>query len=144
MKKVIFVILLIFVAIIACFCMNYKEAVKTQSQAIKFNSEFEFYNRESVFGTDVTTIINKAINNNEKYNVPKDEQKQYIADDEYSIKIYVYMMINQTTYPMEMLNDRGLKEFTQYFGEVEFKCTDVKYHEKNGKIAEMTFAATQE
>ena len=54
------------------------------------------------------------------------------------------MIINETTYPMENLNAQGLKEFTKYFGEVEFKCINVKYHEASGKIAEMTFAATEE
>lgn len=144
MKKTIFVILLLFLVIIVCVYMNYKQALVAQNQAIKFNSEFEFYNKKSILGTDITTLINKAIDNNEKYNIPKDEQGGYIADDKNSIKIYVYMLINDTTYPMETLNKRGLQEFTRYFGEVEFECTAVKYHEATGKIAEMTFAAKQE
>lgn len=144
MKKTIFVLLLIFLVIIVCIYMNYKQALVVQNQAIKFNSEFEFYNKKSILGTDITTLINKAIDNNEKYNIPKDENDVYIADDENSIKIYVYMLINDTTYPMETLNTRGLQEFTRYFGEVEFECTAVKYHKATGKIAEMTFAAKQE
>lgn len=113
-------------------------------QAQKFNSEFEFYNKESVLGTDVTTLINKAIDNNEKLGIKKDENDMYIADSENSIKIYVHMILDDTTYPMEILKKTGLTEFTRYFGEVQFKCTNVKYHEKTGKIAEMTFAATKE
>ena len=143
MKKTIFVILLIFLAIIVCIYMNYKELVASQNQAQKFNSDFEFYNKESILGTDITTIINKAIDNNEKLNIPKDEDGLYIANNENSIKIYVYMLINETTYPMERLKASGLNEFARYFGEVEFKCTDVKYHKSTGRIAEMTFAATQ-
>lgn len=144
MKKTIFIILLIFLTIIVCIYMNYKDALVTQNQARKFNSEFELYNRESVLGTDITTLINKAIDNNEKFDIPKDENGKYIPDEQNSIKIYVYMLINETTYPMETLNTRGLQEFTKAFGEVEFKCTDVKYHKTSGKVAEMTFAATQE
>lgn len=144
MKKTICVVLLIFLTITVCIYMNYKEALLVQNQAKKFNAEFEFYNKESILGTDVTTLINKAIDNNEKYNIPKDKNNLYISDEKNSIKIYVYMIINETTYPMENLYDRGLAEFTQYFGEVEFKCTNVKYHELTGKIAEMTFAATEE
>lgn len=143
MKKTIFVILLIFLVTIVCIYMNYKELLVKQTGAEKFNSEFEFYNKDSILGTDITTIINKAIDNNEKYNIKKDEKDEYIPDDENSIKIYVHMLINETTYPMEDLKKLGLDSFTRYFGEVEFKCTNVKYHQKTGKIAEMTFAATQ-
>lgn len=144
MKKTILILLSIFLAIIVCIYMNYKENLMAQMQAQKFNSEFEFYNRESILGTDVTTLINKAMDNNEKLGVQKDENDMYVADDEKSIKIYVHMILDETTYPMETLKKTGLAEFTRYFGEVEFKCTDVKYHEKTGKIAEMTFAATKE
>ena len=143
MKKTIFVILLIFLAIILCIYMNYKDLLVAQNQSEKFNAEFEFYNKESILGTDITTLINKAIDTNENYNIPKDKNNLSISDEKNSIQIYVYMIINETTYPMENLNDRGLSEFTQYFGEVEFKCIDIKYHKTTGKIAEMKFAATK-
>lgn len=144
MKKTIFVILLLFLVIMVCIFMNYKEALVTQNQAIKFNSEFEFYNKDRILGTDITTLINKAINNNEKMGIPKNEKNEYIPDEKNSIKLYIHMIINETTYPMETLNNRGLQDFTKYFGEVEFKCTSVKYHKATGRIAEMTFEATQE
>ena len=95
MKKTIFVILLVFLAIIACIYMNYKELLSKQTQAQKFNSEFLFYNQEAVLGTSVTTVINKAIDNNEKFQIPRDENGLYIADKENSIKIYVHMLINE-------------------------------------------------
>ena len=145
MKKTIFVILSIFLIIIICLYMNYKNMMVSQVQAKKFNQEYEFYsNQETILGTDITTLINKAIDNNEKYNIKKDKNGMYIVDEKNSMKIYVYMIINETTYPMEHLVATGLSDFTRYFGEVEFKCTDVKYHNETGKIAEMTFAATHE
>ena len=144
MKRVIIVIISIVLAIVVCIYMNYKQALILQNEARKFNTDFEFYNKESILGTDITTLINKAVDNNEKYNIKKDENGMYIADESYSIKIYVYMLINDTTYPMESIQETGLTDFTRYFGEVEFKCTDVKYHELTGRIAEMAFAATEE
>lgn len=144
MKKTIFVILLLFLVMIVCIFMNYKEALVAQNEARKFNSEFEFYNKDRILGTDITTLINKAINNNEKMGIPKNEKNEYIPDEKNSIKLYIHMIINETTYPMEALEARGLQDFTKYFGEVEFKCTNVKYHETTGRIAEMTFEATQE
>lgn len=143
MKKTIIVIILIFLAIITCIYMNYKDVMFAQNEAKKFNSDFEFYNKESILGTDITTLINKAIDNNEKYNIEKNSEGLYVSDGKNSIEIYIYMIINDTTYPMERLKTTGLEQFTKYFGEVEFKCTDVKYHEKTGKISEMTFASTR-
>ena len=144
MKKTILVILSIFLTIIICLYMNYKNMMILQTQAKKFNQEYEFYSKqETVLGTDITTLINKAIDNNEKYNIKKDKNGMYIADDKNSMKIYVYMLINETTYSMEQLVVTGLTDFTRYFGEVEFKCTDVKYHSSTGRISEMVFAATE-
>ena len=143
MKKTIVVILLIFMAIVVCIYMNYKEMMVSKTEALKFNKEFEFYNKEVLLGTDITTVINKAVDNNEQYKIPKDAKGLYIADDKNSIKIYVHMIINDETYPMEQLIQTGLSDFTSYFGEVEFKCSEIKYHEATGKISEMTFASTQ-
>ncbi len=143
MKKTIFILLSIVFVIIICIYMNYRELLFKQTDAKKFNQAFEFYNKESIYGTDVTTVINKAIDNNEKFNIPKDENGLYKADNKNSIKIYVYMLINETTYPMESFINLGLNEFTRNFGEIKFECTDVKYHQSTGKIAEMTFAAKQ-
>lgn len=84
--------------------------------------------------------MNRAISNNEKNFVKKDENGLYNLDDENCVEIYVKMIINNTVYRMERINNLGMDSFTVYFGEVGFKCTEVKYHE-NGKIASLTFEA---
>ena len=139
MKKTICVILLIFLAIVICIYMNYKQMIMTQNEAKKFNKEYEFYNKEAILGTDITTIINKAMDNNETFSVPKDEKNQYIPNETNSIKIYLCLKAEDKPSPMEEIVQVGLTNFTSLFGEVTFKCAGVKYHEKTGKIAEMTF-----
>ena len=139
MKKTICVILLIFLAIVICIYMNYKQMIMTQNEAKKFNKEYEFYNKEAILGTDITTIINKAMDNNETFSVPKDEKNQYIPNETNSIKIYLCLKAEDKSSPMEEIVQVGLTNFTSLFGEVAFKCAGVKYHEKTGKIAEMTF-----
>ena len=42
------------------------------------------------------------------------------------------------------LRRNGMDEFAQYFGSVLFKCNEVTYHEKSGRIATMIFEALQE
>lgn len=143
MKKILAVILLIMIVIVAVLVFNYKNLQMQKQEIIKFNSIYENYNKENLNGLDITTLINKAISNNEKYTIPKDEEGLYVLDDEYSIEIYVTMIINETTYRMERINTLGMNSFVAYFGQVSFKCTDVKYHSKTGRIASMTFEAKE-
>ena len=143
MKKFLFTICLFFVIIIIILVVNYNNFQKKQMEIQKFNKIFEQYNAEDLNGLDITTVINKAIDNNEKYQIAKDEKGIYIADNEKSVKIYITMIINEKTYPMEKLNALGMESFIEYFGAVSFKCTDIKYHSKNGRVSEMTFEATE-
>lgn len=143
MKKTFLVISLIFLIIIAVIFVNFRNMQKLEREAKQFNQIYEEYNKEKLNGLDITTVINKAINNNEKYEISKDENGEYISDNMYSIKIYITMIINNKTYPMERINSLGMGSFVEYFSSVDFKCTSIKYHEKTGRISEMTFAATE-
>ena len=85
--------------------------------------------------------MNKAIDNNEQYKIKKDESGLYIPDELFSTKIYIILEKEGSKYPMENFYKVGIKEFTKYFGELNFECTKVNYHE-NGRISEMFFQAT--
>lgn len=143
MKKILALILLIILVVVGIFAINYKNLQKKKEEIRNFNLIYENYNKDNLNGLDITTLINKAISNNEKYMVPKDEEGLYILDDENSIEIYVTMIINETTYKMERINTLGMNSFVAYFGQVRFKCTDIQYHKKTGKIASMTFEAKE-
>ena len=142
MKKILFTITLFFVIIIVICVVNYQNLQKRQAEIYKFNRVFEEYNTENLNGLDITTVINKAIDNNEKNELLKNEKNEYIANDTNSVKIYIKMIINKKTYSMETIYDAGINAFIENFGTVDFKCTDMKYH-KNGRISEMTFEATE-
>lgn len=43
-----------------------EEALKTE-QLAKFNREYEAYNKQKLYGTDIISVINKAVSNNKKY-----------------------------------------------------------------------------
>lgn len=143
MRKNILIIFVILIIILVIVGMKYKDIQATKREALKFNYSYEEYNKENLNGLDITTLINKAVNNNERFEIPKDEEGLYKLDDENSIEIYVKMIINDTTYRMERINNLGINSFIAYFGEVNFKCIDIQYHKKNGKIASMTFEATE-
>lgn len=122
--------------------MQYKNLQKQKLEITKFNLNYEEYNKDNLNGLDITSLINRATSHNEKNFVEKDENGLYNLDNENCIEIYVKMIINNTTYRMERINNLGINSFTEYFGEVSFKCIDVKYH-KNGKISSMTFEAKE-
>ena len=143
MKKYIFTICSLFVIIIIVLFMNYSEYKKQQIETKKFNNIYEEYNKENLNGLDIITVINKAIDNNEKYEISKDEKGLYIQNDTNSIKIYISLTLNDKIYFMENIHAVGTEAFIQNFGIVEFKCTDIKYHSKTGRVSEMTFEATE-
>lgn len=143
MKKTLLIICILFLIIMLILFMNLKQVQKQNRELQKFNSEYEFYNREDLCGVDITTVINKAVDNNEKYEVKKDENGYYVPNEENSIKIYIKLINNEKTYEMERIKQIGLESFVEFFGEVDFKCTDIEYHEKSGKISKMTFESLE-
>ncbi len=143
MKKILAVILIVMIIVVTFFVLNYKNLQTKKQEINNFNLVYENYNKDNLNGLDITTLINKATSNNEKYSIPKDEQGLYVLDDEYSIEIYVTMIINETTYRMERIDSLGINSFVAYFGQVSFKCTDIQYHQKTGRIASMTFEAKE-
>lgn len=144
MKKGFIVIALICFISIIIVVYNYNNYYIKQKEIISFNKQYLEFNKNQVKGLDITSIMNLAISNNEKYNVEKNEKDEYIDDGEYSIKIFLKMKIDGKTYSMEAFEKNGMDEFAQYFGSILFKCTEVTYHEKSGRIAMMTFEALQE
>lgn len=47
-------------------------------QLVAFNSEYEAYNKRVMYGTDIITVVNKAIVHNEKMLASKKEDPYYI------------------------------------------------------------------
>ena len=139
MKRIASLILIIVIILICVIIANYKEEEIEQINVNSFNLEYEEFNKESLNGLKVATVINKAIDLNELNEIPRDEKGFYILDDELSIEIYITMQVNETTYKMESLYGLGLDKFIKSFGSAEFKSTDIKYHEKTGRVASMTF-----
>ena len=141
MKKnslIVSLILLTTVIIVCMLAMNLNS--KTKKVITKENLEYEKYLNNNFHGTDVITLINKAISNNEKNNVSKDEKGFYISNDKNSIRIDLVMVTDwekeeTTTYKMESISKVGITEFIKNFNIVEFKCTKKEYHSQTGKIA---------
>ena len=147
MKKTLLILsllLIIFFVIIFMLFMYSKNAEKSKQNIQKFNQEYEQYINKEITGTELVTLISKAINNNEKNNIPKDDKKIYIEDDAYCLKIKVKFLDSNDTYEMEVINAIGLKQFIANYNTVNFKCTQYTYNKQTGRIGQMTFEEVEE
>ena len=141
MKKSVVLVVIILVVLTLIGIVHYRNEQQRIQEILKYNLLYEEYNKEGLNGLDVTTIINKAVNNNERNSVEKDEYGFYIDNKTDSVIIDVKMIIDGEIYRMEQINQLGIGDFTEYFAEVKFNCIEVKYHEETGKISYMLFEA---
>lgn len=140
MKKNVIIISLILLAIIIVCATLINIKTKVSKATLKQNQEYEKYLEKNIYGTDVVTLINKAISDNEANNVQKDEKGYYIDNNQNSIKIDLVMITDvekekTTTYKMEAISKVGVTEFIKNFNIAEFKCTKKEYHSQTGKLA---------
>ena len=138
MKKVILGILLIVVISVSIFFSWYKNNLQSLKEVKKFNSQFEEYLNKNITGVDLTTVLNKAIENNNKYKISKDSNGKYINDNNYYIDIIIKPVEGGKSFLMEAFEKVGIKEFTKSFGGIVFKSKKIEYH-KNGRISKIYF-----
>ena len=153
MKKTITAILLIIVIIVIIITMQIRNIAQNKQEALSFNSEYEKYKDKDLYGIDIVTVINKAIDNNTKYNIVKDEKGRYIEDEENSIKVELNLIAsvdektgekNIVTHPMERLMEVGLDGFITNFNLTTFKVNKIEYHKKTGRVSKIVFEQIEE
>jgi len=138
MKKTIIFIICVVIIILSAFYMKYLDYREERNSVKKSNLEYEMYLNKEITGRELTSVVNKAVNNNEKNKVAKNENKIYEKNDETSISIDILMSDNETTYKMEAIYNGGMVTFIQYYGDILFKCTKIEYNSK-GKVCYMVF-----
>lgn len=138
MKKILIYIICIVLIILSVIGTKYLKFKEQKSLIQKYNLEYEVYLNQDVTGRELTTAINRAVNNNEKNSVQKDEKGFYIDDDNNSVKIEIKILDNDTTYQMETLYNGGMENFIQYYGDINFNCSKIDYNSK-GKVSHIIF-----
>ena len=140
MKK-IFIFLIIIVIIVVIIGFNYFSYKNKYKIIQNENAEFEEYKDKEVYGLSVATIINKAVDKNTKNKIEKDDKGNFIQNDENSIEVEIHMVENEKDYDlkMEQIYNSGVEQFVQYYGNIQFKCSKIEYHEKTGRIKYILF-----
>ena len=139
MKKSLFILIatcLIVLLVIIYIIYNYQMSVIKANRA---NSEFEKYTNNSILGSSLMTLINKVIDNNEKNNVPKDDNDLYINDDKNSIIIEVKFLEADQIFRMEAISKLGPEEFIKNYNTMSFQCIKKEYHKKTNSISYLYF-----
>lgn len=138
MKKlaIFFLLVIIIVAGMYYMYLDYQAKEKT---AKRENYEFDSYYQKEIFGTELTTIINKAFDRNTNNEVQKDNKGKYIDNNTNSIKIDIKMLDNDKIYDMETLQGGSMEKFVEFYNQIQFKCVEIKYHNSTKKVKYLLF-----
>ena len=144
MKKTLLIIITIFIVILATVYGLITSKKINQNEIQKNNKYYENYLNKELLGTELATIMGKAIEQNITNEVPKDENGLFIENDFNSIKIDIKMITVDKTYPMEVIYNNDITQFVQNFNLIKFKCINIEYHKKTGFISKITFEQIEE
>lgn len=144
MKRIFIIMLIVVLISLLAVFVIIKVRENEATEISKINSEYEKFKDTQVFGTDIASLINKIVDNNERHNVPKDENGLYVDNGINSIQMSVYIKTNETTYPIEQIYKLGTTKFVENFNLVYFKCTNIEYHEETGLISKLVFEQIDE
>ena len=80
MKKIGIFLVIVLSVIIISVLINISSNKNKLNEISKFNEQFETFNRRTIYGADILTVINKAIDNNTIHDIKKEENGEYIDD----------------------------------------------------------------
>lgn len=144
MKKTILLIAIPIIVILCSVC-GLLITNNTTIKNIKIaNSEYEYYLDKTIYGTELATLINKAVNENEQNKIEKDEKNNYIENDTNSIEIEVEMLITEKIYKMETFYNNDITKFVENYNLIKFKCKNIEYHKKTGRVKKLVFVEIEE
>lgn len=101
-----------------------------QEELLEFNKGFEIYNKKIMYGSDVISVINKAIDNNKRNGVTNDKTSPYYVD---IVVTGVFSVSNAGT-PEATVNFFLKSDFKTK----TYRCKNVQYNSA-GRICLMQF-----
>lgn len=143
MKKTIIVLFCIFIAIIISLYTYYQSTQSVLQGVKKFNYQFEQYFDKEIYGADVVTIMSKAIDNNNQYNIARDEENKFVEDNKNCLKVMIRFKDVDKTFDMESIEKAGIEGFMQNFSKSTFKIIEYKYNEESKRIGKIVIEEIQ-
>lgn len=131
--SILFTIMVI--GLLAYFYSQYRQIPQAQTEAerleqvAKFNREYESYDKKKMYGTDVATIVNKAINNNKKYADQITGRYEIDQENNHYINVEITLLTPVKSYATQYY------EVTQSVGNLKsYVETENYYDDIKGKI----------
>ena len=140
MKNNLIKILIIFIVMLAftfIYVYNIKEVTNTVREHNKYYESF--YNKE-ILGTTLISLINKAMDYNNKNEIEYEENTIYFKDNhKNSIKIDIKFLESKNKNTMEEIAKKESENFVKFFASARFKCKEIKYHKDTKNIKYLYF-----
>lgn len=138
MKKFIIflIVILIIISYITYLHLDYRADIKSAQYD---NMKYEKYLDKEVNANIVASVINRAVDNNIREKVQKNNNGVYIDNQNSSINVQIKFLDNDKTYDMETLYNDGMDNFIKYYNQIDFKCTKIDYHKNTGRVKYMLF-----
>ena len=130
MKKTLITILVIVAIIVTLLLIKYIKYKEKVTQIKEYNIQFEQYLDKELYGTEIATIINKAVDINEQNVIKKNQNGRYIQNniDSINIEVKINDLEEEKVYNMETLYNGGMQQFVQYYNNIKFKSSKVEYN----------------
>lgn len=126
-----------------------KEQQELILQMKAFNEQYEAYNRSLLRGTDVISVMNKAISNNTKYGLSGSNEPEYQIQVEFEMKEELVYTQSGTASVNFKVGERynidsfsSIKNNTEAFTDFKrriFDCKEVRHHKTTGRVNYMLF-----
>ncbi len=117
------------------------ENAEKQAEQLKiFNDQYEVYNRKLLRGVDVISVINKVLDNNQKYGPSEYDEPNYLMQVELEIKETVGNLQKGNTYLLEdyIKMRQNTENFTDFKRKV-FDCKEIQYNRETGRVNYICF-----
>ena len=140
-KVLIVIVICALILLISVYAVyNYRKNV---FEVQKITRQYEEYISKQIPASELISLINKTIDYNEQNNIKKNNDGEYLENDENSIKIHIKFKYEDDykTIEMEQISKGGTENFMKAYSEAYFECTDLQKH-SNNRIKELTFIET--
>ncbi len=140
MKKAFIIIITVFILIITILALFINNAQKRLALSKKYNEVYTQYEGQEILGTDLISIINKAIDSNENNSVAKQNNTIFYEDNGInSIQIWVKFTESKENISMESIAEQTSENFIKFYATASFKCTQIEYHKKSNYVKSLLF-----
>ena len=139
MKKGLFIITGTFLLVLIILVLILI-GIRSQNKLLSdINAEYEIYANREIYGSELVTLINKAVDNNKIRQISRDNNGFYLDNGKDSILIKVRVAGMKDSIEMEKIFSLGTEQFINLYNSELFITEEITYHEQTGRIATMSF-----